>query len=341
MQTGPQKKTELHELAASLRELGEFYYWPNEGNLGDLLIAEATRQFFEREKLNWKPFCPMNPPQEASYNLVYGGGGRFTSHWGSLTRHRKYLTAPQVKQCIILPHSFYQVDDFLRSFDNRHTIICRGQHTYDYVTATVAPQVQVALADDMALSLNLATMATCGTSIAGYEAEEKQLSTLLNSHVGRIMQRKVRLSTVRSTLNSKCCKIAFLLRTDAEKSHPLTSPMAYDISLVWSSSCAGNSHTPRLIKLFADALRYPDVVVTDRLHVGILSLLCGKTVYLLDNDYGKLGEVHRLSLQKKYPTAQLITGQHLPPDIEKAFDKLNNSIFTRLYLALRKLRKRV
>lgn len=62
-------------LVQVLRELGEFYYWPNNGNLGDYLIAEATRQLFRRNGLVWKEYSVESPPEKESYTIVYGGGG--------------------------------------------------------------------------------------------------------------------------------------------------------------------------------------------------------------------------------------------------------------------------
>ena len=324
--------------------MGAFYYWANEGNLGDLLIAEATRQFFRRENLDWRPYCPANPPREDSYCLVYGGGGRFTSHWGGLEPFQNALTAPQVQKCIILPHSFYEADDFLQGLDNRHTVFCRGLRSYLYVKSAVAPQVCVELADDMALALCLEDLDRTGVSFKDYEHEQDELAHLLKQGVGRIMKRKVWLATVRHKLKGRRRKIAFLLRTDAEKRISHSSPLAYDISLVWNSSCAGNTYTPGLIHLFAAALRHPDIVVTDRLHVGILSLLCGKKVYLIDNNYGKLGEVCHLSLQNRFPV-QLVTTPELPAELHPAFRQLNTGLFSRLFLPLRRqlrqLRKHV
>lgn len=37
----------METLLKVLRELGPFYYMENHGNMGDLLIGEGTRQFFE------------------------------------------------------------------------------------------------------------------------------------------------------------------------------------------------------------------------------------------------------------------------------------------------------
>lgn len=338
-QRAKQLKCSISELVETLHSLGTFYYWANEGNLGDLLIAEATRQLFDREKLSWKPYRPDIQPEEESYVLVYGGGGRFTNHWGGIHKHLAHLTSSRVRQCIILPHSFHQVDSFLQALDERHTIFCRGESTFSYVRNTVQPEVSVRLADDMALSLDLNTLPSPGSTPPWAAEEEQQLAKLLRWKVGRIMKRKVWYATVRSRIQGKCRKTAFLLRTDKEKNTSLSSPMAYDISLVWSSSCAGNKYTPELIRQFAAALQSPEVIVTDRLHVGILSMLCGKEVYLLDNDYKKLSDVYQLSL-KHSPGVHLLDSGQIPQDIHTAFHQLNRGLFARVYLNLHRLLNR-
>ena len=43
-------------VAEVLREAQPFFFWPNDGNIGDLLIAEASRQFFRREGLLYEVF---------------------------------------------------------------------------------------------------------------------------------------------------------------------------------------------------------------------------------------------------------------------------------------------
>lgn len=335
---GGQKIFTYREMAELLRSIGSFYYWPNEGNLGDLLIAEATRQFFEQEKLKWAPYNPANPPLETSYNLVYGGGGRFTSHWGSLEKHLTHLISPRVSRCIILPHSFHQVDSFLQKLDARHTVFCRGSRSFDYVTSCTPQQVQVRKGHDMALNLQLSKLPGKGQTPPGFEQESTRLASLMQ-HASRTLKRKVWQATVSCHFEGRSRKIAFLLRTDKERNLAVSSKHAYDISLFWSSSCSGNAYTPELIRLFAAALQYPDIIVTDRLHVGILSLLCNKQVYLLDNNYGKLEEVYQQSLQGNYPVS-LVCDTALPLELQKAFSQLEHSWKSRFIHLVKKLTRR-
>lgn len=141
----------------ALIKLGGFQYCANHGNIGDLLIDIATRQFFRRHHL---------PAQEKPHrHVVYGGGGRFVSFYGSLDEQKEELTARSVERCIILPHSFYQVDSLIRSFDERHLVFCREQRSLDYCLS-LNDRAQFLPADDMALYF-------CPNSLPSFILEEK------------------------------------------------------------------------------------------------------------------------------------------------------------------------
>jgi len=306
--------------------LGVFYYWPNDGNLGDLLIAEATRQYFSRNGIKWKEFDPDNPPNEESYNLVYGGGGRFTSHWGGIDRHLVLLTAPCVKKGIILPHSFYQVDDFLRALDERHTVMCRERRSYEYVLSLHA-KAEVMLAEDLGLQLDVPALPSLSSfPVLPPEPDREKLRQrfLWLRQWPWLLSAGVRMACVRAPWQGRHAKIAFLLRTDKEKSSKLQSPFAYDISASLTTNCFPTAYNAYLIRAFAEALRYPDVVVTDRLHVGIMACLVGKETYLLDNDYGKISGVYERSLAKR-PGVHLLAGGLLTPELLEGWRLLNGS----------------
>lgn len=324
------------ELISLLRPLAPFYYWPNVGNLGDLLIAEATRQFFQRNALAYREYDPENPPQEEHYHLVYGGGGRFTSHWGMLPWFSEKLTAPQVSQAVILPHSLYQADDFIRSFDARHTIICREKRSYEYCQS-LNHDIRVELADDMGLQLRLNELGDLPAELTPTNAEEKRMLQCIRKGICCHMAKGVRRSTVTSPHGGKEQKIAFILRTDAERSGNVTSLLSYDISLACGNfSCKEAPYNGALLRGFAQALEYPDIVVTNRLHVGIMAHHVGKEVYLLDNDYGKLSGVYEQALSQ-IPDIHLIAGGELPAELQAALRKLNAP----LPLALKKTQLRV
>lgn len=302
-----------------LQSLGKFYYWPNNGNLGDLLIAEATRQYFQTLGLKWEEFIAECPPQERDITIVYGGGGRFTPHWPGLEYIVDKLTASYVKRCIVLPHSFTNVDTFVQAMDERHTLICREQRSYEYC-CSLRTKAQILLGDDMALLLNLRHIQPTGktTQSPVITAEAKcQRRLLKNGWSKRVIN-----GVKKSTIIHQGKRVAFLLRTDCEKQSCFTSPYSYDLSIAWGASCHATPYNATFIRTFAEALRYPDSIVTDRLHVGIMGYLLGKEVYLLDNDYGKLSGVYDKSL-KNADNVHLLSHDKLTPVLQHAWEAFN------------------
>lgn len=314
---------ENQELVSLLQSLSPFYYWPNNGNLGDLLIAEATRQFFQRNNLDYLEFNPDAPPKEKSYHLVYGGGGRFTPHWGGLERFSELLTAPAVRKCVILPHSISGVDTFVRAFDERHTIIARTEATRLYCREqNRAAHVEVA--DDMALQMDLSFLPTSETA-------EHTLPQGLYEN----MLKNTRSATV--SIPGTGHRVTFILRTDREKSSRYSSPFAYDLSLALpNTDCRENPLNGAWLRAFADALGDCDWIVTDRLHVAVMAHLVGKTILLLDNDYGKLSGVWHQTLCR-FNNVHLLADGELPPDVKSAWLRMNAPYRLAMFHCRRKL----
>lgn len=307
-----------------LKKLNKIHYWPNNGNLGDLLIAEATRQFFRRNHITWVEYNPDTPPDEENIVLVYGGGGRFTSHWEGIDVHLAHLTHPRVKKGIILPHSFFEVDFFIKGLDERHTVICREQRSYDYC-CSVSSRATIMLDDDMGLQLRLQELPEISSIPEIHDISNKvehaQYELLQHGWHNKVLK-GVRQATVYTLIDNQRKKVAFLLRTDKEKSAALRSPASYDISIAWNSSCRETAYNAYFIQIFAEAISYPDIVVTDRLHVAIMAHHCGKEVYLLDNDYGKLRGVYNQSLSGE-SNVHLLLNSELNDYLLESWNKLN------------------
>lgn len=54
------------------------------------------------------------------------------------------------------------------------------------------------------------------------------------------------------------------------------------------------------------ALDQPDIILTDRLHLGISGALLGKEVFLMDNVYGKISGIYEFSLRERFPRVHLL-----------------------------------
>lgn len=305
-----------------LSELGEFAYVRSYGNLGDLLIAEGTEQYFARMRFEYSYLSPFEEPDKA-INLVHGGGARFTKDWCDMDMCARQLCNKYIKKCIILPSSFHDVDELLQQFDARHILFCRDVASYEYCCA-LCPDSQVYLTDDMAMQLRLDELQPAPLNTPSEDTEESKLQRALSQYLPRWMRRGMSRAIVSSHFNGKKQKIAFLLRTDKEKRTGFKSPLTYDISLSWHTP-PKNKYNANLLLEFSNALKQADIVISDRLHVCIMAYHSGCEVYMLDNTYGKLKGVYELTL-KDCKRVHLIQTDDLPADIQKAWNKLNNPL---------------
>ena len=325
----------IEKLVQQLKSLGTFYFCGNLGNLGDLLIAEATRQFFKRHGIQYIEYDPNNLPDE--YNLVYGGGGRFVSYWTNSDVCIKLLTEPRIKQCVVLPHSFKGIDRLASHFDERHTLYCRDQASFEYLSAK-APHSSVYKLADMALLLKLDDLPPLSIP-SSPSPEEVQIERDIKNGLFRQMKRGVRKSSVFGKGSLKGKRVAFLLRTDKEKSSCLDSSLTFDISVIWHTSGGDTAYNAEILRQFRDALRQADVVVSDRLHVCIMAYFSGLEVYMLDNIYGKLSGVYDLAL-KNIPQFHMLREGSLPGDLQEAWNRFSVTRRDKLNRKLRREQKK-
>lgn len=290
--------SESCSILSALTELGEFQYCANHGNIGDLLIDVATRQFFHRHHL------PMG--QESHRHVVYSGGGRFVPFYGSLDIQVEKLTSPQVERCVILPHSFHQVDSFIRLLDERHLVFCREQQSLEYCRL-LNERAQFLPADDMAFHF-------CPDSSPILDLEERDTPHCMKPWVVPLLE-KIRKAVQESffpVFRENCWQRgAFLPRRGKESALPVEWVLGQDISDLWNGTGDGSPEQTYLIRGLLTILSGLDIIISDRLHICMAGLFAGCRVFLLDNNYGKLSGVYRQSLFK-HPRAHLIHHVELP-----------------------------
>ncbi|GAA3541903.1 hypothetical protein AFL01nite_25540 [Aeromicrobium flavum] len=96
------------------------------------------------------------------------------------------------------------------------------------------------------------------------------------------------------------------LRRDKERHHLAVDPdRNFDISLL------GTAHTDA--GGFFDIVGRFEELYTDRLHVAIAGAMLGKSVFLLEGNYGKSEGVFRGSLAAHYPNVQLLDWDEFAP----------------------------
>lgn len=312
-----------NDLAEILRPMQPFYFLPNVGNLGDLLLAVSIRRFFQQHGLTFREYHPELPPQE-KHCLVHGGGG-CSHHWG-YGQLKEQLTAPNVESCVILPHSFSGVDELLAALDERHTVLCREEASYDQA-CRINKKSRILLADDCGLMFDMGTLPPYPAKIPAIPSpptkDDRHSFKQLMRGLREKMMDGVRCASVAVKPENKLRQVGFILRQDVEKATDLCSPLAFDLSRCWSGDCCDSVFSNILLRCFADALNQVDIVVTDRLHVSIMGHLLGKEVYMMDNDYGKLGGVYQLSL-RSFPNIHYVGNGELPPQLQDAWAQLNS-----------------
>lgn len=298
------KKPVAQQILKAVKELNNFYFFPNNGNLGDIVIAESEYQFLNDNNIDYEIF-DINKQQDLignkDFNLVYGGGGLFVKYW-NYEREKEIFKKPNLKKAVILSASFNECDDLLGVLDERFTVFCREKKSYDYCISK-NKKAKFYLADDMAFGIDL------NRHYTGYTDSKKLLKNTneisddtklyLYKDIYPAYKRvfKKTLNDFQLKVNIKNDKkIGYFLRTDEEKRYDNSLFPSIDISLFACSSCIDSGIVSILSKLFIKAIDTVDIVVTDRLHVGLIATLLGKQTLLLDNSYGKVSGIYNHSM---------------------------------------------
>lgn len=256
------------QLLNFLKNLGMFSYMPNSGNMGDMLIASATMQWFDRNGLQYNRVQENENPEI----FVYGGGGAWTHDY------IKYMTKvmdimKRAKQVVILPSSFNNVPEFIKILDKRFTVFCREKKSYDYLVSKKTGAT-ILLDHDMALRMN--KVPSC--------------HKLLPQHTERRMLKKLFSKT------KSLPAVVNMFRTDIESAGQYKTDFDLSDAFGWFSPYEKREKIDCVARIMLKTLMRFDTVRTDRLHVGIAAMLVGADVEFYDNSYGKISGVCNNSL---------------------------------------------
>lgn len=299
-------------LMECLLEGGRLVYLPNPGNLGDGMIATATTLLFEKLGIRYEVF-DENVDYGDGWTLIYGGGGACVPYWNILDKLKAIFTMPGIERCIILPHSIRECPELLAVMDSRFTVFCRETVSFEYCRL-MNQQAEFVLADDMALTLDLDDFPKLSAAErkapSFWQVMGASLGLVSRSHSKRIKTlAKLDHKTRRRMLKElerhilpfgHGLKIAWFMRRDQEKTDvigvALPGVSFMDLSRYGGGDCRDELVNYLGVELFLHAINEVDVVVTDRLHVGVGAALLGKHLVWLDNSYGKVSGVFRNSM---------------------------------------------
>jgi glycosyltransferase involved in cell wall biosynthesis/exopolysaccharide biosynthesis predicted pyruvyltransferase EpsI len=299
-------------LLECLLEGGRLVYLPNPGNLGDGMIATATTLLFEKLGVCYEVF-DENASYGDDWTLIYGGGGACVPYWNILDKLKAIFTMTGIERCIILPHSIRECPVLLAVMDSRFTVFCRETASFEYCRS-MNQQAEFVLADDMALTLDLKDFPPLS------DAQRKAISPLkfLGAYLGLLSRNQRNRIKVLAKLDHKTrrrllkrlgkhvlpfgrdLKIAWFMRRDQEKTDVIGDSLPnapfMDLSRYGGGDCRDELVNYLGVELFLHAINEVDVVVTDRLHVGVGAALLGKHLVWLDNSYGKVHGVYQNSM---------------------------------------------
>ena len=295
-----------------LLEGGRLVYLPNPGNLGDGMIATATTLLFEKLGIRYEVF-DENVDYGDGWTLIYGGGGACVPYWNILDKLKAIFTMPGIERCIILPHSIRECPELLAVRDSRFTVFCRETVSVEYCRL-MNQQAEFVLADDMALTLDLDDF----PKLSAAERKAPSFGQVMGASLGLVSRSHSKRIKTLAKLDHKTrrrmlkelerhilpfghgLKIAWFMRRDQEKTDvigvALPGVSFMDLSRYGGGDCRDELVNYLGVELFLHAINEVDVVVTDRLHVGVGAALLGKHLVWLDNSYGKVHGVYQNSM---------------------------------------------
>lgn len=285
-----------HILVEELKKLGTFSYIPNPGNMGDCLIAKATYDFFDRHNLSYNVYSGG-----IAETVVYGGGGIWVQSLYAKSYAKSLAIMKQAKKVVVLPSSVPDCKDLIDILDEKFVVFCRDSQTFDYLTSHNT-KAKILMSHDMALRMT---------------------PDALEGEICVTYDRYKSLLIMNETL-SKLGSVGFLFRNDREQKFDFASDL--DLSAQMGSRTMGKEEVSYAAMVMLSVVDLFDVIVTDRLHVGVAATLMGKEVFLLDNSYGKISGVYKNSLFSR-PNVHLC--QDLPTQFQANQTATDN--FSRIF----------
>ena len=291
-----------------------YYFFPNIGNLGDMLINTAEYQFFKKIGLKISTRLPTHFSKP--FNIIIGGGGAYISKY-KCGRQRLFplIKNPNLKSCIFFPQSINDCDDLLDLFDNRFIVLIREPYSYKYCIFKNY-KAKFLRTNDIAFSTNLSyfyfdvldrypTLNFDCDDFTVYTGE--RCKYLSESYYQTSYKSYLKFSNNYLSIYNKTSyiignkTIRFYFRNDIEKqinnniSNDIESFDA-SISNFYPWEYKDKQYTYFWARMFLLMINNSDIVVTDRLHIAISAYILNKEVYIYDNSYKKVSGVYEQTM---------------------------------------------
>lgn len=238
----------------------EVIYIPSSGNAGDSLIVRGTFDIFKEIKLKYR--IGSLSEKYKNKQLIFAGGGILIDKYKNA---REFFENNQNNnQILILPHTIYKVNNFVRNLSSNVRVICREETSYNYVSTLIQHKNNVFLSHDMAFYIR---------------------------DIGKYVTRKP---------SKKEC---FCYRTDGEKTDIKLPKNNIDISLSFNlkDNTSDPELIQKSCCSIFDYLSKYKIINTNRLHVAVAGSLLNQRVNFYSNSYHKNKSVFQYSLKSRFP----------------------------------------
>lgn len=311
----------LHPLMLPCKTIAIFDF-PNYGNVGDSAIWMGTLSYLRTYHKD-KSITHINDIRSINKNgwpnlaldciILITGGGNFGDLWPDHQYHRLEMLKQYPKHCIIqLPQSIYFSKESELSQRSWEEMSSHGNF-YLLVRDKNSLQIATQFLDKMKVSL-LPDMAYCLTLIPSSKEKSYNILGLLRNDKEKITAPIENKFPITDWLSEPNYFENHLLRWAQRLRRVLGQliiPTTIDINLY-------NSLAAKRLRRGIELISSANIVITDRLHVHIVSSLLNHPHVVLDNSYQKIS-----AFRKAWP--KLTSGAELVGTLEEAFALAKNA----------------
>jgi len=293
------------ELGKLLKSFDDtIYYFPNQGNAGDSLIAWATFQFFDKYNIRYE-IVSENNFDSLNKTVVYGGGGNFG---GEDSRAAQFVLKNKNKasHLVILPHTIFDVEKLLASLGENCQLICREKVTYEFVKKATT-KAKVHLHPDIVFQSDPSQLLVSKPKVKFSKYILQELSNKIQGKVdydfGLSMSGyfKTIVYKLKKKLNmTPTGKVLIAFRVDCERTSDSVPKNNVDISSVLELGACQKDLAYLSAYNFLTEINAFEEIHTNRLHIAIGAALLGKQVKLYANNYYKIRAIYEYSFKDKF-----------------------------------------
>ncbi|MFC7399558.1 polysaccharide pyruvyl transferase family protein [Chelatococcus sp. GCM10030263] len=242
------------------------HFYPKSGNAGDGFITYATYLLFKRYGIT-ATIHKQGDDVEGQTVLIGGGGNLVQGRYGDVAELVRRLGAKN--NVVVMPHTIVGFADVLAETHRNLTVFCRERVSYDLALANGSNPASTYLSEDIVFFLD-------------------------DDHF------KEHFQSGEGTLTA--------VREDGETSGTFPVPPGnIDISMSWNGDLWTSEEFARHSTHTMAAYIAPhETVLTDRLHVAILSAFLQKRVFVMPNAYFKNRAIFEHSLKPRFPKVRFV-----------------------------------